>query len=255
MRILRHVILITVLTLTFSWGVFAHAQSQCRSEKGGYCVSVDSPKIEEVKGPGVLARLAAPIPGLEFLVLPDGATIGDIMAAIYYFSFTLIGLSALFWFVLGGIKYMLAGDKDPTKAKQMMKNAITGLALALTSWLILFTINPDLVKSLDLSFPVITPLATPTPVGESISYICDKDRIRYPSLQACTDACARVGDTGQGTGECLTELPPPPEVIRDGGYVCHDDPDTRIYPIEEQSICDTACRQLVSRQECAFIAP
>jgi len=136
-----------------------HAQSQCRSEKGGYCVRLDPPPKVVVEKPGVVSRLLAqvPIPGLEFLTLPPNYQIGDIMAALYYFGLTLIALSALLWFVIGGVKYMLAGDKDPTKAKEMMKNAVWGLLLALTSWLIVYTINPDLVKTLQLNMPQITP--------------------------------------------------------------------------------------------------
>ena len=51
---------------------------------------------------------------------------------------------------------MFAGDRDPSDAKSKMKNAIYGLLLALGSYLILYTINPDLVNVKITALPPIT---------------------------------------------------------------------------------------------------
>lgn len=90
--------------------------------------------------------------GLEFLNISGGG-IGDVLVAVYKFALGLIGISALVMFVLGAIIFMSAGDsKDRVgEGRKYMTNAVWGLVLALLSWVILYTINPDLVQRLDLN--------------------------------------------------------------------------------------------------------
>jgi len=63
------------------------------------------------------------------------------------FGLGLVAISALVVLVAAGVWYMSAGDNAGRagEAKKWMGNAIFGLVLALLSWLILYTINPDLV--------------------------------------------------------------------------------------------------------------
>lgn len=98
----------------------------------------------------------AQISGLEFLNISADAKIGDVIAAIYVYGVGFVALAALIVFTVGGVRYIFAGDKDPSEAKSWMKNAFWGLVLALTSWLILYTINPELVKNIgDLKLQTI----------------------------------------------------------------------------------------------------
>jgi amino acid transporter len=57
------------------------------------------------------------------------------------------GVLAVIVIIIGGIQYITAGDSESRKgdAKERIWKAIIGLILALASWLILYTINPDLV--------------------------------------------------------------------------------------------------------------
>ncbi len=73
--------------------------------------------------------------------------------AIYKFGLWTIGISALLMILLGGFMYLTsAGNASQTgKAKGVITDAIIGLVLALTSWLLLYTINPDLVNFRSLS--------------------------------------------------------------------------------------------------------
>ncbi len=68
--------------------------------------------------------------------------------AIYKFGLWTIGISALLMIMVGGYMYLVsAGNSSQTgKAKGVITDAIIGLILALVSWLLLYTINPDLVK-------------------------------------------------------------------------------------------------------------
>lgn len=94
----------------------------------------------------------------EFLGLSKGANLGDLLASLYRFALGLVGIAALAMLIVGGVMYMTAGDsQDQTKrARGYMTNAVFGLVLALLSWLVLFTINPDLVRQLNLGLTPIT---------------------------------------------------------------------------------------------------
>lgn len=134
----------TILIInSFSLGapILALAQA-CRSEIGGYCFSLAA--ISQNAGVGASSQLAD--------------VTGNMLESIYVYGLGLVGISALIMLVFGGLKYMTATDSpgQVNSAKDTMRNAILGLVLALVSWLILFTINPDLVMKLDLKLKDVT---------------------------------------------------------------------------------------------------
>ena len=124
--------MLAVLPLAFV-GKFVHAASECVSGSGGYCVNLAA--VAQAQG----------IPGLEFL--PATSDFGELISNIYVFGMGLVAISALVVLVAAGVWYMSAGDNAGRagEAKKWMGNAIFGLVLALLSWLILYTINPDFV--------------------------------------------------------------------------------------------------------------
>lgn len=132
-------ILLQIFVLVLFFGiismptVYGAESSGCRSQSGGHCVN-----------------FAAAVPGLEFL--GDATGLGDLLSRLFTFGMGFVGIAAFIMFMIGGVQYLVAGDKDPTEAKNRMKNAAIGLGVALISWLILFTINPDLVKTLSLNY-------------------------------------------------------------------------------------------------------
>ncbi len=96
--------------------------------------------------------------GLEFLGITDKSTPGELFEKLFFFGLGLVGLAALIVLVFGGMMYLTASDSaDQTKrARGYISNAIFGLVLAFLSWLILFTINPDIVQILNLNLKDIT---------------------------------------------------------------------------------------------------
>ena len=96
--------------------------------------------------------------GLEFLGVDKNTSPGELFEKMFFFGLGLVGLAALIVLVFGGMMYLTAGDSaDQTKrARGYMSNAVFGLVLAFLSWLILFTINPDIVQVLDLNLKDIT---------------------------------------------------------------------------------------------------
>jgi hypothetical protein len=80
----------------------------------------------------------------------------DYLMAIYKFGLGAIGVCAMFMIMIGGYMYLTsAGNNTQTsKAKEIITDAIAGLVLALVSYILLYTINPDLVN-----FIPITPIS------------------------------------------------------------------------------------------------
>lgn len=96
---------------------------------------------------------------IEPSILPEG-TVGDdgkvdlykYLEGIYKTLFVVVIIFAVLSFVIGGIEYMVS-DVIPTKQKgiQRIKNSLGGLFLMIVSWLILYSINKELVTiNLDL---------------------------------------------------------------------------------------------------------
>ncbi len=76
---------------------------------------------------------------------------------LFVFGLGIIGVVALAVMMFGGIQYILAAGNvgKTTEAKEWIYAALTGLGLLLVSYLLLRTINPDLVN---LKNPCLGPL-------------------------------------------------------------------------------------------------
>lgn len=72
---------------------------------------------------------------------------------LYLWLLGAVGISALFGIVTGGVLYMFSGTSltKVENARKWIWNSIFGIVLAAVSYLLLNTINPDLVKGFDLN--------------------------------------------------------------------------------------------------------
>lgn len=101
---------------------------------------------------GILkVRAAAPLVYTPMENIPGSGKTSDFftyVSAIYRFGIWTIGISAMLMIMIGGYIYLTsAGNTAQTgKAKNIITDAIIGLILAMVSYLLLYTINPDLVK-------------------------------------------------------------------------------------------------------------
>src|SRR3989338_10869078 len=141
---MKHLLLITIIFVLGSALFFNSAAAQnCRSEKRGYCVE--------------LASLAQTQMLEEFFGTDSVREPGDIIPALYKFGLGLVVISALGALIVGGVYYMTAGGSQDRakKGRTWLGNGVFGLVLALLSFLILNTINPDLVKKLNLNLEPI----------------------------------------------------------------------------------------------------
>jgi hypothetical protein len=67
--------------------------------------------------------------------------------ALYRLGLWIVGIAAMFMLTVGAFMYLSSAGNNSTMgtAKKVMTDAIMGLIIALVAWLILNTINPDLV--------------------------------------------------------------------------------------------------------------
>jgi hypothetical protein len=119
-------------------------------------------KKPEYKYEPVYPTLQIPIPGVPGLTNfakveikgPEGERyvyipwISQYIAAIYGWAMGIVGILATVMILWGGIIYLTAGGipERISTAKDYITSAIAGLLLAFGSYLLLYTINPSLVK-------------------------------------------------------------------------------------------------------------
>lgn len=103
--------------------------------------------------------LIAPIPGKEGI--KTATDFASYLQALFPFLLSIAAALAFVMIVLGGIFYMTSGGNPAAvgSAKNRIKSALIGLLIAVSSYLIINAINPNLLN-LDFSGS-ITPITTP----------------------------------------------------------------------------------------------
>ncbi len=93
-------------------------------------------------------QLETGLPNVPGGQLPAGSELPSYIKYLFIFGLGLITILALGVMIFGGIQYILAaGNAAKTEdAKAWIQQALLGLGLLLVSYLLLRTINPDLVN-------------------------------------------------------------------------------------------------------------
>ncbi|MDD3006449.1 MAG: pilin [Candidatus Pacebacteria bacterium] len=83
------------------------------------------------------------IPGVD----ATEVNISNYLIGIYNFLLSIVGIVAVVMLIIGGMKYIMAAGSGGavSSAKETIKDAILGLLLALLSYVIVGTINPDVL--------------------------------------------------------------------------------------------------------------
>ena len=92
-----------------------------------------------------------PIPGID---PEDSKSFEGFIESIYIFALWSVGIAALFMLTIGGFWYMTSAGNTSRigEAKKIIASALVGLLIALITWLILYVLNPDLVRiNIDLT--------------------------------------------------------------------------------------------------------
>lgn len=86
--------------------------------------------------------------------LQKNVTLKEYLTWAFRFTLALAGFLAVMMIVIGGVEWIISGANESSRsdAKKRINNAISGLVLALVSYLVLYTINPNLVDFENNSF-------------------------------------------------------------------------------------------------------
>ena len=87
--------------------------------------------------------LLEPLPGLDKV----NVTLSDYLGWLFPFILVVASILAVIMIVIGGLELAGGGNESlKTKGKEKIESAIYGLLLAVSAYLILYTINPNLVN-------------------------------------------------------------------------------------------------------------
>lgn len=127
------------------------------------------------------------------------------------------GVLAVIVIIIGGIQYITAGDSESqtSDAKERIWKALIGLILAIGAWLILFTINPNLLKENITIETAPTPQAPQGEPPEWAWYRCSE------TAEQCISERTPFISEGCQVSSCRSNPPPPPDrIISDNGDYC-----------------------------------
>ncbi|MBI2446328.1 MAG: hypothetical protein HYV51_00720 [Parcubacteria group bacterium] len=166
-------------------------------------------------------KLETGIPGIPASGLPVGQELPSYINYLFIFSLGLVTILALTQMIIGGITYILAAGNAAKveDAKDMILQALLGLGILLVSYLLLRTINPDLVN---LRNPVLIPtsfIPAPTPPEVPPQPGIPSELIyNVTSPQACASA------GGQAFSPCQTYCLATPGLCSTGTVCCGTKP-------------------------------
>jgi hypothetical protein len=161
------------------------------------------------------------IPGLNFsetkVVDEAGQTyiyvpfIGEYLSAIYKWLIVALGIFTVVRFLQAGFGWIMAGGEAEkiNNEKKKMQNAVTGMLLAVCSYILLYTINPNLVefKSLRVQYIKTVPLSEEYLAAESVGKNLlsgaslaipqlvngEYSGLKVPSASSCGNPCIKSG--------------------------------------------------------------
>lgn len=110
--------------------------------------------IPDINAQGLQYQLLEKIPGTDNL----GSDLPGYIGAIYKVALVVVTLSAVLMLSIGGFMYLTSAGNTAAmgSAKSIIYDALIGLVIALSAWLVLYVINPDLVTVSLSNLPPIT---------------------------------------------------------------------------------------------------
>ncbi|KKQ91087.1 MAG: hypothetical protein UT16_C0026G0004 [Candidatus Azambacteria bacterium GW2011_GWA2_39_10] len=151
-------------------------------------------------------KLETGLPGIPSSGLPVGQELPSYINYLFIFSLGLVTILALTQMIIGGITYILAAGNAAKveDAKDMILQALLGVGILLISYLLLRTINPDLVN---LRNPTLIPtsfIPAPTPTMPTGPEVPPIPGIPSELIYNVTSPQACAGAGGQAFSPCQT---------------------------------------------------
>lgn len=194
-------------------------------------------------------RAQAPQAGLQYQLLEkipftndvSGSDLPGYVSALYKVALIVVTLSAVLMLSIGGFMYLTSAGNTASmgNAKGIIYDSLIGLVIALAAWLILYIINPDLVKISLKVLPPVTPLtgqaATPEGLGtlppessvELAKQILANGNIRLATSGDCKSPSGTVSPRGNiesvAAGKRMAACYAGPKCVAEGERGCADD--------------------------------
>jgi len=171
-------------------------------------------------------KLETGLPGIPSSGLPVGQELPSYINYLFIFSLGLVTILALTQMIIGGITYILAAGNAAKveDAKDMILQALLGVGILLISYLLLRTINPDLVN---LRNPTLIPtsfIPAPTPTMPTGPEVPPIPGIPSELIYNVTSPQACAGAGGQAFSPCQTYCLATPGLCSAGTVCCGTKP-------------------------------
>jgi len=142
-------------------------------------------------------RLETGLPNIPGDQLPVGQELPFYIKYLFIFGLGAIAILALGQMIIGGIQYILAAGSviKHEEAKDTIQQALLGLGLLLVSYLLLNTINPDLVNLKTPNPPLTQFKGQPPPGVDAIKWL----RNYYLADEAAKESLKDLSTQPNGT--------------------------------------------------------
>lgn len=179
------------LLFTVSRDVYGQA-TNTSPERIGPSLSINIPTVTFQK----IVRTTEAAAGAATTDVIDVPWISNYIAGVYRYSVSIASILAGVMFVIGGFQYLTAGGDASrvSKGRERITNAVIGLVLVLAAYVILLTINPDLVSLTSLRIRLV-----PRKAFETISASQIQQLTGHP-VQAVGSGGGAAGTGGSPAG-------------------------------------------------------
>jgi len=159
-------------------------------------VPIHSVRAEDT-GTSLEYTVLAPLPGTADCVgIECKTTLQKYLPGIFKLAVAISAIFAVLMIVIGGFQYISTDAiQKKSEGKERIKNAIFGLILVISSWLILNTINPDL---LNLRLNIKSVSTSPTTNGEQSGTLLEVTQSAVDSLKEACPNCVSITSTTGG---------------------------------------------------------
>jgi hypothetical protein len=135
--------------------------------------------------------VSLPLGGTGITTVQD---LGDYINKLYIFLLGISGIIAILMIMVGGVQYVVAhGGSEAGEGKKRITNALTGVLLLFLANIILFTVNPQLIK-------LIVPQM---PKARTVLFISDGTSCE--TLMAQDEIAYEIGTVSGEVGQCGDE--------------------------------------------------
>ena len=134
----------------------------------------------------------------------NGNSIGALIKSIYKYAIGIVGIVAAIVMMIGGFMWLIAGGNQSkiSEAQEWVKASLTGLILALGSYMILATVNPALTTFTSLDIKTVTKINSNNPVSIATGCCEATKSCSVTTRETCAATFQEGYACNQTTGKC-----------------------------------------------------